>query len=131
MDVTDNKQDQTPSVQGLPVVMFNGSECWAINKAEIQRITAVDRWCLRRILDIRWQARRHEMKMGVFSVKKWKMGVSCENVDLSLTQVALRIVQYFLFDILLIWGCVLAQRTPLPTGPGWHDCQKCLHPSHC
>ena len=112
MNVTDNKQDQTPSVQGLPVVMFNGSECWAINKAEIQRITAVDRWCLRRILDIRWQARRHEMKMGVFSVKKWKMGVFCENVDLSLTQVALRIVQYFLFDILLIWGCVLAQRTP-------------------
>jgi len=61
--------------------MFNGSECWTIHKAEIQRITAVDRWCLRRILDIRWQARRHEMKMGFFSVKKvenggvlWKRG---------------------------------------------------------
>jgi len=63
------------------------------------------------------------MKMGVFSVKKWKMGVFCENVDVSLTQVALRIVQYFLFDILLIWGCVglLAQRTPPAYGPGWHD----------
>jgi len=24
--------------------------------------------------------------------------------------------QYFLFCILLIWGCVCTQRTPLPTG---------------
>jgi len=29
----------------------DGSECWAVNKADIQRIDAVDQWCLRRILD--------------------------------------------------------------------------------
>ena len=36
--------------------MLYGSECWAINKADmgLQRIDAVDQWCLRRILDIRW-----------------------------------------------------------------------------
>ena len=34
--------------------MLYGSECWAINKADIQRIDAVDQWCLRRVLDIRW-----------------------------------------------------------------------------
>jgi len=34
--------------------MLYGSECWAINKADIQRIDAVDKRCLRRILDIRW-----------------------------------------------------------------------------
>jgi len=33
--------------------MFYGSECWAINKADIQRIDAVDQRCLRRIVDIR------------------------------------------------------------------------------
>ena len=37
----------------LPIMLY-GSECWAINKADIQRIDAVDKWCLRRILDIRW-----------------------------------------------------------------------------
>ena len=37
----------------IPLTLY-GSECWAINKADIQRIDAVDQWCLRRILDIRW-----------------------------------------------------------------------------
>jgi len=37
----------------LPIMLY-GSECWAVNKADIQRIDAVDQWCLRRILDIRW-----------------------------------------------------------------------------
>ena len=35
--------------------MLCGSECWAINNADIQWIDAVDQWCLRRILDIRLQ----------------------------------------------------------------------------
>jgi len=34
--------------------MLCGSECWAINNVDMQRIDAVDQWCLRRILDIRW-----------------------------------------------------------------------------
>jgi len=34
--------------------MLYGSECVAINKVDIQRIDAVDQWCVRRILDTRW-----------------------------------------------------------------------------
>ena len=34
--------------------MLYCSECWAVDKAEIQRIDAVDQRCLRRILDSRW-----------------------------------------------------------------------------
>jgi len=37
----------------LPMMLY-GSECWTINKEDIQRIAAVDQWCLWRILDIRW-----------------------------------------------------------------------------
>jgi len=40
-------------VFALPIMLFK-SECWAINKAYMQRIDAVDQWCLRRILDICW-----------------------------------------------------------------------------
>ena len=35
----------------LPIMLY-GSECWAINKADIHRVDAVDQWCLRRIMDI-------------------------------------------------------------------------------
>jgi len=34
--------------------MLYGSEFWAVNKTDMQRIDAVDQWCLRRIPDIRW-----------------------------------------------------------------------------
>ena len=52
------------------------------------------------------QARRQEMKWGCFFVKKW-----------TFPQRRVHYVQYqYLFYILLIWGCVCTQRTPLPTG---------------
>jgi len=34
-----------------------GSECWALSKADARKIDALDQWCLRRILDIRWYHR--------------------------------------------------------------------------
>ena len=34
--------------------MVYGSEYWAVNKMDMQRIGTVDQWCLRRILGIRW-----------------------------------------------------------------------------
>ena len=48
----------------LPIMLY-GSECWAVNKADIQRIDAVDQWCLRRILDIRWHDPLSEMPASV------------------------------------------------------------------
>ena len=41
----------------FPVVMY-GCECWAIKKAECQRIDAFELWCWRRLLRVPWTARR-------------------------------------------------------------------------
>jgi len=38
----------------LPIMLY-GSECWALSKADVRKIDALDQWCLRRILDIRWR----------------------------------------------------------------------------
>jgi len=40
----------------LPIMLY-GSECWALSKADARKIDALDQWCLRRILDIRWYHR--------------------------------------------------------------------------
>jgi len=37
--------------------MLYRSECWALSKADTCKINALDQWCLRRILDIRWYHR--------------------------------------------------------------------------
>ena len=65
------------------------------------------------------QARMQEMKWGVFFVKKLKIigGVFfCKKWTFSQRRVHYVQYQYFLFYVLLIWGCVRTQRTPLPTG---------------
>ena len=41
----------------FPVVMY-GYESWPIKKAERQRIDAFELWCWRRLLRVRWTARR-------------------------------------------------------------------------
>ena len=41
----------------LPVVMY-GCESWTIKKAEGLRIDAFELWCWRRLLRVRWAARR-------------------------------------------------------------------------
>ena len=41
----------------LPVVMY-GCERWTVKKAEHQRIDAFELWCWRRLLRVRWTARR-------------------------------------------------------------------------
>ena len=40
----------------FPVVIY-GCECWAIKKAELQRIDAFKLWCWRRHLRVTWTAR--------------------------------------------------------------------------
>ena len=40
----------------LPVMLY-GSECWALSKADARKVDALDQWCLRKILDIRWYHR--------------------------------------------------------------------------
>ena len=41
----------------FPVVMY-GCESWTIKKAECRRIDAFELWCWRRLLRVRWTARR-------------------------------------------------------------------------
>ena len=41
----------------FPVVMY-GCEIWTVKKAECQRIDAFELWCWRRLLRVRWTARR-------------------------------------------------------------------------
>ena len=41
----------------FPVVMY-GCESWTIKKAECQRTDAFELWCCRRLLSVRWTARR-------------------------------------------------------------------------
>ena len=41
----------------FPVVIY-GCESWTINKAEHQRIDVFELWCWRRLLRVRWTARR-------------------------------------------------------------------------
>ena len=40
----------------FPVVIY-GCECWAIKKAELQRIDAFKLWCWRRLLRVHWTSR--------------------------------------------------------------------------
>ena len=49
---------------------------------------------------------------GVFFVKKWKMGCFVKMWTFPQSRVHYVQQQYFLFYILLIWGCVCTQRTP-------------------
>jgi len=37
--------------------MLYGSECWALSRVDARKVDALDQWCLRRILYIRWYHR--------------------------------------------------------------------------
>jgi len=36
------------------MVALYGSECWAVTKVDTRRIDALDQWCLRTLLGIKW-----------------------------------------------------------------------------
>ena len=67
----------------FPVVMY-GSESWTVKKAERRRIDAFELWCWRRLLRVRWTARRSNQ-----SILKISPGVSLEGMMLKLK------LQYF------------------------------------
>ena len=60
-------------------------ENWAINKAECQRIDAFELWCWRRLLRVRWTARRSNQSI----LKDISPGCSLEGLMLELK------LQYF------------------------------------
>ena len=68
----------------FPVVMY-GCESWTVKKAERQRIDAFELWCWRRLLRIRWTARRSNQSI----LKEISPGISLEGMMLKLK------LQYF------------------------------------
>ena len=67
----------------FPVVMY-GCESWTVKKAECQRIDAFGLWCWRRLLRVRWTARRSNQ-----SILKINPRISLEGMMLKLK------LQYF------------------------------------
>ena len=68
----------------FPVVMY-GCESWTIKKAECRRIDAFELWCWRRLLRVRWTARRSNQSI----LKEISPGCSLEGQMLKLK------LQYF------------------------------------
>ena len=68
----------------FPVVMY-GCECWTVKKAERQRIYAFQLWCWRRLLRVRWTARRSSQSI----LKEISLECSLEGMMLKLK------LQYF------------------------------------
>ena len=68
----------------FPVVMY-GCESWTIKKAEHQRMDAFELWCWRRLLRVRWTARRSNQSI----LKEISLEYSLEGLMLKLK------LQYF------------------------------------
>ena len=57
-----------------------GCESWTVKKAEHQRIDAFELWCWRRLLRVRWTARRSNQSI----LKEINPGISLEGMMLKL-----------------------------------------------
>ena len=68
----------------FPVIMY-GCKSWTVKKAECQRIDAFELWCWRRLLRVRWTARRSNQSI----LKEINPGISLEGMMLQLK------LQYF------------------------------------
>ena len=68
----------------FPVVMY-GYESWTVKKAECWRIDAFELWCWRRLLRVRWTARRSSQSI----LKEISPGIALEGMMLKLK------LQYF------------------------------------
>ena len=63
----------------FPVVMY-GCESWTVKKAECRRIDGFELWCWRRLLSVRWTARRSNQSI----LKEISPGISLEGMMLKL-----------------------------------------------
>ena len=83
-DITLSTKVQLIKAMVFPVVMYR-CESWAIKKAEHQRIDAFELWCWKRLLRVRWTARRSNQSI----LKEISSGCSLEGLMLNLK------LQYF------------------------------------
>ena len=78
-DITLSTKVHLVKAMGFPVVMY-GYESWTLKKAECQRIDAFELWCWRRLLRVRWTARRSNQSI----LKEISPGISLEGMMLRL-----------------------------------------------
>ena len=90
----------------FPVVMY-GYEAWTVKKAECRRVDAFELWCWRRLLRVRWTARRSNPKGSI--LKEISPGISLEGMMLKLK------LQYFGH---LIWRVDSLEKTLILGGNG-------------
>src|SRR5574339_234837 len=83
-DITLSTKVRLVKAMVFPVVMY-GCESWTVKKAERQRIDAFELWCWRRLLRVRWTARRSNQSI----LKEISPGCSLEGMMLKLK------LQYF------------------------------------
>ena len=83
-DITSPTKVHLVKAMVFPVVMYI-CESWTIKKAECQRIDAFELWCCRRLLRVRWTARRSDQSV----LKEIKLEYSLKGLMLKLK------VQYF------------------------------------
>ena len=88
----------------FPVVMY-GCESWTMKKAEHRKIDAFELWCWRRLLRVRWTARRSNQSI----LKETSPGCSLEGLMLKLK------LQYFGH---LMRRVDLLEKTPMLDGIG-------------
>ena len=63
----------------FPVLMY-GCESWTVKKAECRRLDGFELWCWRRLLSVRWTARRSNQSI----LKEISPGISLEGMMLKL-----------------------------------------------
>ena len=83
-DITLRTKVRLVKAMVFPVVMY-GCESWTVKKAEHQRIDAFELWCRRKLLRVRWTARRSNQSI----LKEISPGCSLEGLMLKLK------LQYF------------------------------------
>ena len=83
-DITLSTKVHLVKAMVFPVIMY-GCESWTIKKTEYRRIDAFELWCWRRLLRVRWTARRSNQSI----LKEIVPGCSLEGLMLKLK------LQYF------------------------------------
>ena len=83
-DITLSTKVHLVKAMVFPVVMY-GCESWTVKKAESRRIDAFELWCWRRLLQVRWTARRSNQSI----LREVSPGCSLEGLMLKLK------LQYF------------------------------------
>ena len=99
-DITLSTKVHLVKAMVFPVIMY-GCESWTIKKTEYRRIDAFELWCWRRLLRVRWTARRSNQSI----LKEIVPGCSLEGLMLKLK------LQYF--------GHLMRKVTHLKRPWGW------------